>query len=291
MKIIFIKGSTHHKNFHFILKSKLIQFFIVNNVSDFELIENKDIYDAVVSPCFPFDVSKYPNIKFIFGPHFSVFPEEKLFQIISGFKNIRYNCLSDWNLKIFQNFTICSNIKLITLPFGVDTDKFCEIKPIEEKTDVVLYFKHRDFNEFHFVENILKSLNVNFKIFSYQHRYSENDYLQTLQNSKYMVCIDAHESQGFALQEAMACNVPLLVWSVKDMSQETITNYDNKLKATSVPYFDERCGEVFYEKDDFISFYAKFIEKLENYKPREYILENLSMDKCEKKWIEEIKKI
>ena len=34
------------------------------------------------------DTSKYPNKKFIFGPHFSVFPNNKLYEI----KNINNRC-------------------------------------------------------------------------------------------------------------------------------------------------------------------------------------------------------
>ena len=35
-------------------------------------------YDIIYSPSEPIDVSKYPTKKFIFGPHFSVFPNHKI---------------------------------------------------------------------------------------------------------------------------------------------------------------------------------------------------------------------
>ena len=88
-----------------------------------------------------------------------------------------------------------------------------------------------------------------------------------------------HESQGFALEEALSCNVPLLVWNVKSMNQEYASNY-NDISATTIPYWDDRCGEYFYQKDEFEITFLKFIQKLDNYKPREYIVENLSIAKC-----------
>ena len=66
---------------------------------------------------------------------------------------------------------------------------------------------------------------------------------------------------------------------VKYMSQEEGANYQN-IQCTNISYWDERCGEFFEEKDIFIETYYKFIDKLETYKPREYILEILSPEKC-----------
>ena len=71
----------------------------------------------------------------------------------------------------------------------------------------------------------------------------------------------------------------MLVWNVTSMNQEEGVNYP-ELKATSIPYWDERCGEFFYNKSEFINKYNKFINNLETYSPREYVLKNLSVEKC-----------
>ena len=88
-----------------------------------------------------------------------------------------------------------------------------------------------------------------------------------------------HESQGFAIEEAMSCNVPLLVWDSVYMSQEQGYNYPN-IPCTSIPYWDSRCGETFYKKEDLEKTFDIFITKL--YQPREYIMEQLSLEKCSK---------
>ena len=152
-----------------------------------------------------------------------------------------------------------------------------------EKTEVFIYFKRRNPAELTFVESLLKTKNINYRIFDYVKRYDENDYLSFLQKSKFGIILDAHESQGFAIQEALSCDVPLLVWNTTRMNQEYGSRYSN-IPCTSIPYWDERCGEIFYnnleEKFDL------FISKLETYKPREYILENLSVEKCAKRFLE-----
>ena len=121
-------------------------------------------------------------------------------------------------------------------------------------------------------------------------KYGENEYLNHLQDSKYGIWLGAHESQGFALQEALSCNVPLLVWSVTNMNQEYGYNYED-IPATTIPYWDDRCGESFTDQGQFEEMYLLFLSKLDIYKPRDFILENLSMDKCEEKLINQIKNI
>lgn len=282
MKVLFIKSHIHHKNLNFILKCKKINFYIVDSINQINNIELNN-FDAVISPCDAIDVSKYPNTKFIFGPQFSVFPEHRL-KIIKGEKTV-YNLLSNWVVDIWKQFPVCNNLKLVTLPFGVDTEKFVDNKGITEKNNIMVYFKHRNPADLNFIESFLKYKNINYSVFSYDRKYDENEYISYLQNSKYCIWVDAHESQGFALQEALSCNVPLLVWNVTSMNQEYGSKYSN-LPATTTSYWDNKCGELFYNVNEFEVTYNKFIENINNYKPREFILENLSVDVCENKLIE-----
>ncbi len=92
-----------------------------------------------------------------------------------------------------------------------------------------------------------------------------------------------HESQGFALEEALSCNIPLLVWNTQYMCQEHGSNYE-KIHVLLFPYWDERCGEYFYQQEEFVKKYEEFLSKLDTYQPRQYILENLSMEKCAERW-------
>jgi len=80
----------------------------------------------------------------------------------------------------------------------------------------------------------------------------------------------------------MAANVPLLVWDVVSMNQEVGQSYPN-IQATCVPYWDARCGEKIDHVNDFCKMIEIFISKLALYEPRQYILENVSMEACELK--------
>jgi len=281
MKILLYKNEgSHHKNNNALQKYKNIDFFTINSIND---VDNLNEYDCLISLCEPINVVNYPNLLFIFGPHFSVFPDDKL-NMIKG-KNSYYNNLSDWVLNLWSSYQITNRINLITLPFGVETDKFTEIKPITERNKVFLYYKHRENNELNFLTQFLNSKNIEYHIFSYDGRYNESDYLHYLQESKYGIILDAHESQGFAIQESLSCNVPLFVWNVSSFNQETGTNYPD-FPATTIPYWDERCGEFFYNTNEIEDKFQLFLSKLETYNPRQYILETLSMEVCERRLID-----
>ena len=73
------------------------------------------------------------------------------------------------------------------------------------------------------------------------------------------------------------------------MNQEYGQKYID-FPATCIPYWDNRCGEYFYNINEFQEKFTIFLNKLDSYKPREYIFENLSMDICEKKFINMINK-
>lgn len=286
MKILYINKHMHVKNNNAMTNYKNIQLHIIENT---DLINNIDFnnYDCIYSPWFPIEVSKYPKIKFIFGPHFSIFPERNHMDIISE-KNVIYIQPSNWARDEWKNNSLCKNLRIESLPFGVDTIKFNEIIPYENRTKVFVYYKRRHPEELTQLMEFLKINNINVDIFSYTTKYNESDYIDCLQNSKFGIWLGSHESQGFALQEALACNVPLLVWNVKSMNQEYNSNFSN-ISATSIPYWDKRCGESFEDISQMSEKFTIFINNLNLYKPREFILENLTMEICEKKLMELIK--
>jgi len=288
MKILFISVGIHEKNLN-ALKMYNNEYHDVHNVNDLKNINLND-YDCVYSPHIPINVSEYPHTKFIFGPHFSVFPEKNKMDIIRQSKNVIYIQPSEWAKNVWTKNSLCNGLRIETLPFGLDTHTFSPDKSISERDKVFIYCKRRQPHELHFLLLFLQKFNINYKIFDYVNRYSEKDYIDYLKQSKYGIWLDAHESQGFALEEALSCDVPLLVWNIRYMSQECGSNYDD-IPATTIPYWDNRCGEYFYEYTELENAFNEFIKKIETYKPREYILENLSIKKCEEKFINLINNI
>ena len=282
MKILYIKHNMHQKNHHALINYKSINLYVIAN---HEMLDRIDlsIFDCVYSPCVPINVNKYPNTKFLFGPHFSVFPEKHQMDIIRRNK-VLYTHPSEWAAKIWRDSDLCKNIRVEPLPFGVDTEKYKDTKPNSERTNVFIYFKTRHPMLLNIIQSFLNSKGINGIVFNYNTKYDENTYIEYLKNSKYGIWLGRHESQGFALEEALSMNVPLLVWNVKSMNEEYGYNYPD-IPATVIPYWDERCGEHFYNVTELENVYNLFISKLETYKPREYIVENLSITKCEEKFV------
>jgi hypothetical protein len=277
----------HSKNNNALLNYKNIYFYIINhtNIDSIDLTQ----FDCVYSPSQTLDVKKYPNTKFIFGPHFSVLPENNIISILNN-NNVVYVQPSTWVVNLWKRFPICQHIRIESLPFGVDTLNFNEIKHINNRSKVFLYFKRRDPNELNSIINFLKTKNIHPMVFSYANKYDENEYINYLHDAKFGFWLDAHESQGFALEEALSCNVPLLVWNVTSLNQEHGSSYPNE-PATTIPYWDDRCGEYFTDIRQLETTFNKFINNLSEYKPREYILENISIEKCEEKFINTVNSI
>jgi hypothetical protein len=279
MKVLIV-GKFHSKNSEGY--ERIFNFLKYTVTTDINDIQN---CNYIISPGHPIDTSKYPNKKFIFGPHFSIFPNNKLYQINNIHKNAVYIQPSTWPITFWQNYSYFNEFQKSKLsvpfkpfPFPVNTEKF---KPIEnnKKDKVFIYFKRRNPKELEFIKCELDKREVPYAIFDYVRRYDENHYLQYLQQAKYGIILDAHESQGFAIEEALSCNVPLLVWCAQTMNQEYGSRYE-PIPCTSVPYWDERCGEIFYKQEECGPKFDEFISKLDTYKPREYVLENLSVEKC-----------
>jgi hypothetical protein len=280
-KILLLDRDFHHKNraaLYAYESLEIMPFYSPEELQRFNLND----YDAVYSPTYPIDVSKYPHTRFIFGPHFSVFPEENL-RWIQGPTTV-YIQPSKWASDVWLTNPLCRDIDIRPVPFGVDTMSFTEIKPIEERTEVFVYYKTRGPDDLLFIKDKLKEMDISYTLVSYDYRYKEQEYRELLKNAKYGIWVGRHESQGFALEEALSCNVPLLVWDVLSMNQENGPNYAD-IPATTIPYWDSRCGEIFYRREHFDYAYRLFMSKLRHFKPREYVLSNLTMEKCENQFM------
>jgi glycosyltransferase involved in cell wall biosynthesis len=182
-------------------------------------------------------------------------------------------------------------------PFSVNTDKFKPDENIVEKEyDCIVYIKRRSTKLINNILDILKNMNIKYKIFKYG-TYKEEEYKNILLQSKFMVVLDAHESQGFALEEAMSCNVPLLVIDATSMYDETNDGINStygylkpkKLLATSVPYWSNECGIKITHESEFKSELDNMLKKYNTFTPREYILKTLSDKVCMKRILEYFK--
>lgn len=180
----------------------------------------------------------------------------------------KYNkCLvpSEWVKKSFSRW-IPEN-KICVWNSGVDHIKYIP-KETNKKFDFLVYYKHRPQKDLDFVINFLQNKKYTYTIIEYD-KYDDNIFRQKIAESKYGFIIDNTETQGIAIQEMMSCNLPLLVW---DKNLWTNAGHHNSCAASSVPYFDNTCGEKFDSEDQLEATYDKFISSKSQYSPREYIL-------------------
>lgn len=272
MKVLYLDDWNHPCN-HEALMSYGFEITAIKRF-DIDKIDLNE-FDCVYSPSYPVKTSKYPHLKFIFGPHFSVFPENNKLDFIRS-SNAAYIVPSDWVLKLWNSFDNVHGITLKTLPFAINTDLHKNDQ--NEKTNIFVYFKERNKKELEYVETFLKSKNLEYKVFHYGH-YKQDDYIEYLKKSKFGIWIGRHESQGFALQIALSRNIPLLVWDRNESS------YGNKrFFATSIPYWNNSCGEFYIDASELENKFEVFISKLQTYCPRQYIIDNLSINACRKKF-------
>lgn len=276
----------HYKNKEGLIKifEYLKMDYKFGNISDIEK------YDVIYMPSNPIDTSKYPNKKFIFGPHFSTFPMDKMNVIKNVYNNSVYIQPSVWSKDIWEPQLKKINLPTKVFSFPVNIEKFKPDKEIENRDRIFVYFKRRNPLELNALMMFCKKKNILPVLFDYVKKYKEEEYLDCLRNAKFGIILGAHESQGFAIEEALSCNVPLLVWNVKTMNEEYMSKYRD-FPCTSVPYWDERCGEIFYEENEMEIAFNKLVNNLSSYEPRKYIEENLSVEKCGKELEKLIKDI
>jgi len=281
MKIFINKGFFHHMNKQ--------SFDEVISYLKFKKVNNMKEADIIYSPSLRLDTTIYPEKKFIFGPHFSVFPNQEARAIKNRFNNAIYIQPSQPSVDTWVKEFDFKNIPVKSFPFPILLEKYPISK--EDKDTVLIYFKERSPNELDILKKFIDSKNVKYDLISYGN-YNELEYQKKLNKAKFVIWLGRNESQGFELESVLAKNIPILVWDVTQRSQQfncPREYYNVKSEVTTVPYWDSRCGVKFYSADELEKSYDFFIKNIENFNPRNFVEENLSIEKCSKNFLELIK--
>lgn len=270
---IYTTGNWHHKNRNGLQLVKETVVRTWNGERDGIILTNELNMDIV---------NQYDKV--IMGPGIDFKEGINFYKSYQGEKKIIINILSPWIKKLHDRYAPHPNITYIALPFPVDVEKF---RPIEKKKRFFVYFKHVHSSR---LQAVLDMINrhperfgeYEYKIFTYG-SYQENEYLDCIQSSQFGIWVGAHESQGFALEEALSCNCPLFVYDITSLKDECLDNthhpwghLEEDLPATSASYFDETCGMIYHDSETLDDKILFFMNSLHQFTPREFVLRHLT---------------
>ena len=171
--------------------------------------------------------------------------------------------------KFINKFNLPEN-KISVWPVGIET--FNNERDITY--DCLIYFKRREQKELDAVKQFLDNKNLTYNMVQYG-GYGEDGFKNLVNQAKFCFLINGTESQGIAVQEIMSMGVPIIAWDIKEWLDQ---GEAYRVPATSIPYWDERCGEVFFNIDELDVTFSKFYATLDEYEPKAFIKDNLSFE-------------
>ena len=171
--------------------------------------------------------------------------------------------------------------KISNWPVGIE--EFNNIR--EPSYDCLIYFKRRDESELSQVKKFLDDRGLSHRMVEYG-GYDEVGFRNLINQAKFCFLINGTESQGIAVQEIMSMGVPIIAWDVKEWLDQ---GDEYRVPATSVPYWDDRCGEKFYSVDKLEETFDNFYARINDYDPKAYVKENLSFESSVKTLLDILK--
>ena len=146
----------------------------------------------------------------IAGPNIFTLPSEIPTSVLA--KNVLFIHPAKWVQEFWDRFSI-TKINSVVWPVGVDTKTFA---PIDSMTKdlVLVYNKQRPQSDVDALCKALEARGERFAVLTYGN-YKETEYQELLAEAKAVVWVGRSESQGIGLLEALAMNVPMLLWDIK----------------------------------------------------------------------------
>jgi hypothetical protein len=232
----------------------------------------------------------FANKLVISGPH--LLPHDIIQSSINDL--CIWNALNDWVKNLF--ISVNPNLKCICAPFPIPYN-LPDLTPNQdiEKTDILIYFKQRPYelltNCKIIVDNLLtqsKYAKDLIRVFEYG-KYDYETWTESLKRSKFVIFLIASESQGFAVQEAMSLDVPIIMWDITELNQANIESprwfdrpeYHKHIPVTGATIWnDADCG---IKVNDYISFknaVQHMFSSYDKYHPRSLLIQHFEPELC-----------
>jgi len=229
----------------------------------------------------------WPNVDTFSGKHVLIGPnyESKKFENVAS-RLDNFIVPSQWVKNIHAIDPIINKKNIHVWSGGIETEVWT---PTSQDKDIscIVYLKNRSREEYMRLEKIaakLPSLFSRAAVFHYG-MYDEADFFECAKRAKFAILLTNTESQGYAYMQLLSAGVPCLVFNKDSFYHK---ESDKLLNATSVPYFDDRCGMVTNDItkeaiEEFLSF------SYTRWSPRDYILENHTIEKSTTRYLELLK--
>jgi glycosyltransferase involved in cell wall biosynthesis len=161
-------------------------------------------------------------------------------------------------------------------PVGIDTDCWRPSRTNRQNAEQIhwlIYDKTREDSKhiLKYVEEILRRRQEPCEVISHG-QYQHSEYRNLLQRSSAIVFLSNSESQGIALFEAWACDVPTLVYDRGRWEYEGLS-----FPASSAPYWHDACGKRFSGIDDFAASLEEFVTSRAQFAPRRYVVDHFAL--------------
>lgn len=221
--------------------------------------------------------------KLFAGPNVMLAPQHHLHEI--DFNSIdAYIVNSAWTRDLYIADCAALQNKTIVWPAGVD-EEFWQPgtdSGAQKKRKVILYKKDAEPDLYLDALSYLCSNGFNVSEIIYGN-YSTESYKALLNDACLLIYFNTHESQGIALLEAWAMDVPTLVW-------ETGYHFagDKKVPSSSAPYLTADTGMFFSNLETCVKYIHQVFSGPAKFAPRKWVLNNLTDQKAAKNLMDEI---
>ncbi len=178
--------------------------------------------------------------------------------------------------------------KISIWPVGIDVADFPNCTGLPKAIDALIYFKRRNETELAKVKTLLKNFRQRLHVLRYG-QYTQAEFKVLLSASRYVVVLDHTETQGIALQEIMASNLPLFVFDQIYQGDAASALVRTLVRASSVPYWDDRCGfrvptdmyhaslHPYVDIQDTAALFKDFLDRLQTFSPRSFVAEHFTL--------------
>ena len=151
---------------------------------------------------------------------------------------------------------------------GVDEDYWKPRLPKVIKKNVLVYWKLNDIAFCEQIENFLIGYGMN-PIRIVYGKYSKDEYKSALERSIFSIFMSRSESQGIALAESWAMDVPTLIWQ---SSEQLVINKRPYSSYSAAPYLNLDLGDSWETVDEL----EKLFESPKTYSPRKWLLDHMT---------------